>query len=80
MVRKTYTIKTKNKAENLRKTGRSYRKIYDQLQIPKSTLSTWFGSRYPGIFNRKKQLEHLGWFFEINIICIVLGGRREISR
>lgn len=59
MVRKTYTIKLKNKAEKLRRFGYSYKQIYSKFQIPKSTLSTWFGSKYPGIFDKQKQLEHL---------------------
>lgn len=59
MVRKTYTIELRKQAENLRRSGRSYKEIYDKLQVPKSTLSTWFGSTYPGIFNREKQLKHL---------------------
>ncbi len=59
MVRKTYKIDLKNKAEELRRNGCSYKQIYNRLKIPKSTLSTWFGSKYPGVFDRKKQLEHL---------------------
>ena|SRR3989344_4600399 len=67
MVRKTYTIKSRKEAEDLRKTGHSYKQIYSKLKIPKSTLSTWFGSKYPGIFDREKQLEHLSKIRKISL-------------
>lgn len=68
MVRKTYTTKLKGRAENLRRFGHSYKQIYDKLQIPKSTLSTWFGSKYAGIFDRGKQLEHLSRIRKISLV------------
>lgn len=74
MVRKTYTTELRNKAENLRKTGHSYKQIYNKLQIPKSTLSTWFGSKYSGIFDRKKQLEHLS---RIRIIALATNKKKK---
>lgn len=34
----------KETAKNLRKLGKSYREIEEELGIPRSTLSDWFGS------------------------------------
>ena len=54
-----YTQETKNRAEKLRQHGLSYKQIYNHLKIPKSTLSTWFGSKYSGVFDKEKQTQHL---------------------
>lgn len=54
-----YTKKIKKIAEQWRARGKSYKEIKDLLNIPKSTLSTWFGKKFPGIFDKKKQLIHL---------------------
>ena len=35
--------KDKEKAEDLRRLGKSYSEIHEMLQIPRSTLSDWFG-------------------------------------
>lgn len=61
MVRKItrYNPETYKRAEELRQRGLSYKQIYRHLKIPKSTLSTWFGLKYPGIFNKEKQTKHL---------------------
>lgn len=74
MVRKTYTTELKNEVEVLRKTGHSYKQIYVKFQIPKSTLSTWFGSKYSGIFDKKKQLEHLS---RIRVIALATNKRKK---
>lgn len=74
MVRKNYTIEFKKEAEDLRKNGYSYKQIFDKFKIPKSTLSTWFGVKYPGIFNRKKQLEHLS---RIRVISLATRKRKK---
>ncbi|MEK7506472.1 MAG: hypothetical protein AAB566_00220, partial [Patescibacteria group bacterium] len=61
MVRKHtgYDSKTRAKAEKYRSEGLSYKRIYDLLKIPKSTLSTWFGDKFPGVFDKEMQREHL---------------------
>ncbi|OHB24337.1 MAG: hypothetical protein A3F96_00645 [Parcubacteria group bacterium RIFCSPLOWO2_12_FULL_40_10] len=56
---KRYGDKVKKRAEELRKGWKSYREIYEVFKIPKSTLSTWFGKKYPGVFDKKAQLNHL---------------------
>ena len=61
MVRKVtkYSKEIRTQAETLRGKGHTYRQIFDLLNIPKSTLSTWFGEKYPGVFNKQGQREHL---------------------
>lgn len=55
MSRKTrYNNVTKEKAEELRRKGLSYKQLWNALKIPKSTLSAWFSKKIPGIFDRKK--------------------------
>ncbi len=54
-----YNKEIKNRADNLRSQGKTYREIMLSLNIPKSTLSTWLGKKYIGIFTREKQLKHL---------------------
>ena|ERR1700733_9382705 len=54
-----YSKDIKNKAEKLRKTGKSYKEIWDIMKIPKSTLSSWFGENLGVFLGSEKHLEHL---------------------
>ncbi len=56
---RNYSTKTKHKAERLRSQGKTYNEIRLILGIPKSTLSLWVSKKYPKIFDRQAQLEHL---------------------
>lgn len=56
---KIYNKEIKKEVSKLRQAGRTYKEIRDLLGIPKSTLSVWLSKKYPGIFNREKQLKHL---------------------
>ena len=54
-----YNKKIKERAKKLRAKGKTYKEIGNLLNVPKSTLSTWFGKKWPGIFNKKAQIIHL---------------------
>ena len=54
-----YSKDIKEKAFKLRKAGKSYKEIWTLTQIPKSTLSTWFGEELGVSFKSKEWLEHL---------------------
>lgn len=56
---KTYNNTTKKKAELLRTGGKTYKEIKEELNIPKSTLSTWLAKQINIPFNRESQLAHL---------------------
>ncbi len=59
MARKRYGTKIRTIVEKLRQSGKTYAEIRSQYPIPKSTLSLWLGKKYPEIFTRKMQLQHL---------------------
>ncbi len=54
-----YEKEVKEKAEKLRREGKTYKELTQKLGVPKSTLSVWLGKKIPGIFDRKAQLKHL---------------------
>ncbi|OHA93811.1 MAG: hypothetical protein A3E02_00010 [Candidatus Zambryskibacteria bacterium RIFCSPHIGHO2_12_FULL_38_34] len=54
-----YTKQTKEKARKLREQGVSYNKLQRMLDIPKSTLSSWFSESLGMPFDRKTLLKHL---------------------
>lgn len=54
-----YTSEIKEKADQLRSQGKTYREIKEALGIPKSTLSGWVGKKFPNIFDKETQLKHL---------------------
>ena len=56
---RVYNKKIKESAEKLRASGKTYKEIRDSLGLPKSTLSSWLGKKFPGIFDKKAQLIHL---------------------
>lgn len=59
MARITYDAKIRERAESLRKIGKTYAEIRKELPVAKSTLSLWLGEKYKGVFDRKAQLIHL---------------------
>ena len=59
MGRKRHEPTTRGLVEKMRKSGKTYAEIRSRFPIPKSTLSNWLGKKYPGIYTRKIQLEHL---------------------
>ncbi|TSC87030.1 MAG: Uncharacterized protein G01um10148_135 [Parcubacteria group bacterium Gr01-1014_8] len=54
-----YSEAVKETAAKLRRSGKSYLQIQRELSIPRSTLCTWLGHKYPGVFTETLRLEHL---------------------
>lgn len=55
----SYSVAQKQQAAKLRKSGKSYLQIQRELSIPRSTLCTWLGHKYPDVFTEKMRLDHL---------------------
>lgn len=56
---KAYTIEDKNQVKKLIGERKSYKDIERILNVPKSTISTWFGKTIDKPWRRKTMLEHL---------------------
>ncbi len=56
---KTYTIKDKNRVKKLILERKSYKEIEMILDVPKSTISTWFGKKIDKPWQKKTMLDHL---------------------
>ena len=56
---KYYSQEIKNKIESLRSSGKTYGQLTALYGVPKSTLSTWLGKKYPGVFDKAARLVHL---------------------
>ena len=56
---KVYSKNEKEMAKKMVLMGKSYGKINEELGIPKSTLSTWFGKTLKKPVSKKAMLEHL---------------------
>ena len=54
-----YTNDLKKFAAKLRKSGKSYLQIQREISVPRSTLCTWLGHKYPEVFTKTLHLEHL---------------------
>lgn len=54
-----YSEDIKRIAAKLRKGGMSYVQIQREISVPKSTLCTWLGDKYPTDFSETTWLEHL---------------------
>lgn len=59
MGKRRYGLEVKERVEQLRKAGKTYAEIRQRFPIPKSTLSSWLGEKYTGVFNKQAQLDHL---------------------
>ncbi len=55
----------KKLAAKLRKSGKSYLQIQRKISVPRSTLCTWLGHKYPDVFTEKLRLQHLRAIREI---------------
>ena len=56
---KYYSKETKKDIERLRASGKTYGQLTALFGVPKSTLSTWLGKKYPGVFDKAARLAHL---------------------
>src|SRR3989344_9200413 len=54
-----YSEELKEEVDKLRSSGKTYGQLTALFGIPKSTLSTWLGKKYPGVFDREARLKHL---------------------
>lgn len=54
-----YPKELKEKVEKLRSSGVTYGQLTSSFKIPKSTLSSWLGKKYPGVFDKEARLKHL---------------------
>lgn len=59
MGKKAYTAEIRLQAESMRKEGKTYAQIREKVHVSKSTLSSWLGEKFSGIFDRQAQLTHL---------------------
>lgn len=59
MNRRLYSSKERKLAKKMILAGRTYREVKEKLNIPKSTLSTWFGKAIKKPVSRKAILKHL---------------------
>lgn len=60
-----YSSAVRIRAAKLRKSGKSYLQIQRELSVPRSTLCTWLGHKYPEVFTEKLRLQHLHRIREI---------------
>lgn len=56
---KNYSNEIKEKVEEMRKSGKTYKEIQSVFKIPKSTLSDWLGEKYKGSFNMSQHLSKI---------------------
>lgn len=67
---KIYSLKEKEVVKKMILDGKSYREITNFLDIPKSTISTWFGKTIKKPITRKAMLEHLANIRKSAVIAI----------
>jgi hypothetical protein len=65
-----YTSHIKKRAAQLRQQGKSYLQIQRTLSVPRSTLCTWLGHKYPEVFTEKVRLSHLAKIRHIAVASI----------
>lgn len=66
----SYSLQQRKLAASLRKSGKSYLHIHRITGIPRSTLCTWFGHKYPTVFTEELRIKHLERAREIAIASI----------
>src|SRR3989344_6188117 len=54
-----YSEELKEEVDKLRASGKTYGQLTALFGVPKSTLSTWLGKKYPGVFDKAARLAHL---------------------
>lgn len=66
--RTSYMLEIREQAEVMRRSGKSYKEIFDKFAIPKSTLSTWFSEEIGSFMeDPKKRLAHLARIRKMSI-------------
>lgn len=65
-----YTKRDKEKVKQLLLTGRSYREIKKLLDIPKSTISTWFGKTLKRPINAQSRRKHFARIHKLASIAL----------